>query len=111
MTYIRTDSVRISNEARMAAKEYITAKFGGQYWGNNFYSNKKKEVQDAHEAIRPSYIEFTPEEIQDSLTKDQYNLYKLIWARFMACLLYTSENNVKLYNKKCLKNKNRKEKK
>ncbi len=84
VTYIRTDSVRISNEARMAAKEYITAKFGGQYWGNNFYSNKKKEVQDAHEAIRPSYIEFTPEEIQDSLTKDQYNLYKLIWARFMA---------------------------
>lgn len=84
VTYIRTDSVRISNEAQAAAKDYIISNFGEKYWGNNFYSNKKKEVQDAHEAIRPSYIELSPEEVQDSLTKDQYNLYKLIWARFMA---------------------------
>ena len=84
VTYIRTDSVRVSDEARTAAKSYITEHFGEKYWGNNFYSNKKKEVQDAHEAIRPSYIEFEPETLKESLTKDQYNLYKLIWSRFMA---------------------------
>ncbi|MBQ9972098.1 MAG: type I DNA topoisomerase [Firmicutes bacterium] len=84
VTYIRTDSVRISDEAKAAAKEYITSKFGAGYWNNNFYSNKKKDVQDAHEAIRPSHIEFHPDEIKDSLTKDQYSLYKLIWSRFMA---------------------------
>lgn len=61
VTYIRTDSVRISNEAKAAAKDYIISNFGEKYWGNNFYSNKKKEVQDAHEAIRPSYIELSPE--------------------------------------------------
>ncbi len=84
VTYIRTDSVRISDEARAAAKEYITENFGAGYWSNNFYSNKKKDVQDAHEAIRPSHVEFAPDLIKDSLTKDQYSLYKLIWSRFMA---------------------------
>ena len=84
VTYIRTDSVRISDEAKAAAAEYIAANFGKQYLGNNFYSNKKKDVQDAHEAIRPSYIELSPDDIKDSLTKDQYSLYKLIWSRFTA---------------------------
>lgn len=84
VTYIRTDSVRISEEAKVAAANYIKEKLGEEYLGNNVYSNKKKEVQDAHEAIRPSYVELTPEEVKGSLTKDQYNLYKLIWSRFMA---------------------------
>lgn len=84
VTYIRTDSVRISEEAKEAAGKYIIETFGKEYLGNNTYSNKKKDVQDAHEAIRPSYAELTPEEIKASLTKDQYNLYKLIWSRFMA---------------------------
>ncbi len=84
VTYIRTDSVRISEEAKIAAKEYIINRFGKEYHGNNIYSNKKKDVQDAHEAIRPSHVDLVPEEIKDSLTKDQYNLYKLIWSRFIA---------------------------
>lgn len=84
VSYIRTDSVRISDEAKAAAKEYILEKLGTEYYQNNVYSNKKKDVQDAHEAIRPSYIELEPDEIKESLSKDQYNLYKLIWSRFMA---------------------------
>ena len=84
VTYIRTDSVRISNEAKAAAAAYINEKFGKGYLGDNFYSNKKKDIQDAHEAIRPSYVEFNPDDIKGSLSKDQYNLYKLIWSRFIA---------------------------
>ncbi|MDR1291800.1 MAG: type I DNA topoisomerase [Clostridiales Family XIII bacterium] len=84
ITYIRTDSVRVSAEAEMAARAYIKEHFSENYLGNNYYSNKKKEVQDAHEAIRPSYIDLTPDEIKDSLTPDQYKLYKLIWSRFLA---------------------------
>lgn len=84
VTYIRTDSVRLSEEARTSAKGYIEEHFGSEYWGNNYFSNKKKDVQDAHEAIRPSYVEFSPEQIKESLTKDQYSLYKLIWSRFIA---------------------------
>ena len=84
VSYIRTDSVRISDEAKAAAKEYITENFGEEYHSNNFYSNKKKDVQDAHEAIRPSFADLEPDSVKASLTKDQYNLYKLIWARFLA---------------------------
>ena len=84
VSYIRTDSVRISDEARAAAKEYINEKFGSEYYRSNIYSNKKKDVQDAHEAIRPSNVELEPDSIKASLTKEQYNLYKLIWSRFLA---------------------------
>lgn len=84
VSYIRTDSVRISDEAKAAAKEYITEAFGSEFYSNNFYSNKKKDVQDAHEAIRPSAVELEPDSIKASLTKEQYNLYKLIWSRFLA---------------------------
>ncbi|MBR5229776.1 MAG: type I DNA topoisomerase [Firmicutes bacterium] len=84
VTYIRTDSVRISEEAKTAAKAFIESNFGAKYHSNNVYTNKKKDIQDAHEAIRPSRIELDPELIKDSLTKDQYNLYKLIWSRFVA---------------------------
>ena len=84
VTYIRTDSVRISDEAKNAAKAYIIENFGEKYVGNNFFSNKKKDIQDAHEAIRPSNVNLDPEIIKESLTKDQYLLYKLIWTRFLA---------------------------
>lgn len=84
VSYIRTDSVRISDEAREAAKEYITGSMGAEYYGGTVYTNKKKDVQDAHEAIRPSYADLEPDSIKDSVTKDQYNLYKLIWNRFIA---------------------------
>ncbi len=84
VTYIRTDSVRISEEAQQAVTEYIKESFSPSYLGNNVYSNKKKDVQDAHEAIRPSIVTLHPDEIKDSLTKDQYNLYRLIWTRFVA---------------------------
>ncbi len=84
VTYIRTDSVRISDDARNAAREYIMETFGENYYSANFYSNKKKEVQDAHEAIRPSDITLTPDKIKASLTADQYKLYDLIWRRFVA---------------------------
>lgn len=84
VSYIRTDSVRISDEAKAAAKDYIIENMGEAYYRNNVYSNKKKDVQDAHEAIRPSHMEMEPDMIKDSLSKDQYNLYKLIWSRFMA---------------------------
>ena len=83
ITYMRTDSTRISNEAREAAKEHIIKVYGENYYENRFYKTKS-EAQDAHEAIRPSHIELTPEMIKDSLSADQYKLYRLIYNRFMA---------------------------
>lgn len=90
VTYIRTDSVRISNEAQEAVTAFITETYSKEYLGNHVYSNKKKDVQDAHEAIRPSNVELTPDSIKDSLSKDQYNLYKLIWSRFVASRMKAS---------------------
>ena len=84
ITYLRTDSVRISEEAKAAAASYILENFGKEYAGKNVFSNKKKDIQDAHEAIRPSNIALEPEKIKDSLSSDQFKLYRLIWCRFMA---------------------------
>ncbi len=84
VSYIRTDSVRISEEAKAAAKEYIISSMGSEYYGNNVYTNRKRDVQDAHEAIRPSQVSLEPEEVKDSISRDQYNLYKLIWNRFVS---------------------------
>lgn len=91
VSYIRTDSVRISDEARAKAKEFIIDKLGEEYYSNNFYTNKKKDIQDAHEAIRPSDVTLEPDDIKGSLTKDQYNLYKLIWNRFVASQMATAK--------------------
>ncbi len=91
VSYIRTDSVRISEEARQASKEYIINTMGDEYYSNNIYTNKKKDVQDAHEAIRPSHVDLEPDKIKDSVTKDQYNLYKLIWTRFVASQMSPSK--------------------
>lgn len=88
ITYMRTDSVRVSDDAQVAAKDFITDNFGENYYPktpNNYVKDAKgKNVQDAHEAIRPSYIDKTPDSIKQYLTSEQYRLYKLIWARFIA---------------------------
>ena len=83
ITYMRTDSTRISEEARSAAKEQIIKTYGENYYENRYYKTGK-DAQDAHEGIRPTYINITPDEIKSSLTNDQYKLYKLIYNRFMA---------------------------
>ena len=83
ITYMRTDSTRISEEARTAAKTHILEQYGESYYENRYYKTNK-EAQDAHEGIRPTYAELEPEKIKDSLTKEQYKLYKLIYNRFMA---------------------------
>ncbi len=85
ITYIRTDSVRVSPEAQQMAKNYILSKYGEKYYPAtpNIYKSKKS-AQDAHEAIRPIYIDITPESVRSSLPDDQYKLYKLIYERFLA---------------------------
>lgn len=83
ITYMRTDSTRVSKEAREAAKEHIHSTYGSQYYENRFYKTKENS-QDAHEAIRPTYIELTPDKVKDSLNKDQLKLYELIYNRFIA---------------------------
>ena len=82
ITYMRTDSVRISDEARKACYGYIMENFGKEYTAYNVFQNKKKDIQDAHEAIRPANVFILPEEIKD-VDKDLYKLYKLIWERFV----------------------------
>ena len=85
ITYMRTDSLRISDEAKSAAAQYIETVYGKEYLPDsprNFKS--KSNAQDAHEAIRPSTPDLTPARVKDSLTSDQYKLYKLIWERFIA---------------------------
>ena len=83
ITYMRTDSTRISDEARAVAKEVITQKYGANYYENRYYKTKQN-AQDAHEAIRPTYIDLEPEKIKDYLTTEQYKLYRLIYNRFIA---------------------------
>ena len=83
ITYMRTDSTRISEEARNVAKTQITKLYGENYYENRYYRTKK-DAQDAHEAIRPTYIDIEPDSIKDSLTNEQYKLYKLIYNRFLA---------------------------
>ena len=83
ITYMRTDSTRISEEARNAAKKHIVNEYGENYYENRYYKTNK-DAQDAHEGIRPTYVELEPDKIKDSLTTDQYKLYKLIYNRFIA---------------------------
>ena len=83
ITYMRTDSTRISEVARTAAKEQIIKTYGEEYYENRYYKTNK-DSQDAHEAIRPTYADLEPDQIKSSLTNDQYKLYKLIYNRFMA---------------------------
>ena len=86
ITYMRTDSLRLSEEALAAAKTFIQSRYGRQYYPEKTRRFKSKgSAQDAHEAIRPSDVNLTPEDLKKSLTADQYRLYKLIWSRFLAC--------------------------
>ena len=85
ITYMRTDSLRLSNEAMDAAAAFIKDRYGKQYYyGKHHVFKTKGNAQDAHEAIRPTHVELDPDKIQSSLTKEQYKLYKLIWSRFLA---------------------------
>ena len=83
ITYMRTDSTRISVDALNMAKDYITKNYGEKYVGKYIVKNSKSNVQDAHEGIRPSDINLVPDNIKTYLTNDQYRLYKLIWDRFL----------------------------
>lgn len=84
ITYMRTDSTRVSSVAKSEAKDYITQTHGSHYVGNSAGSKNTSTAQDAHEAIRPSSVFRTPSSIEKYLNKDQYKLYSLIWARFVA---------------------------
>ena len=85
ITYMRTDSLRLSDEAMAAAADFIQHRYGRDYYYGKFHVFKTKSgAQDAHEAIRPTHVELDPERIQSSLTREQYKLYKLIWSRFLA---------------------------
>ena len=92
ITYMRTDSTRISEEARNAAKLHIESTYGKEYYENRYYKTKQNS-QDAHEAIRPTYIDLTPEKLKDDLTPDQFKLYRLIYNRFIA-----SQMSAAIYN-------------
>lgn len=97
ITYMRTDSVRVSDDAQSMAKDFILSNFGEKYYPNqpNIYAKGKQNVQDAHEAIRPSYPERTPESLKKYLDNDQYRLYKLIWDKFMSSQM----SNAQIANK------------
>ena len=97
ITYLRTDSVRISDEAQEQAINYITSEFGESYLaGQKVVKKSNVKIQDAHEAIRPSDIYRTPAKVKDSLSRDQFRLYQLIWKRFaasqMAAAVYETVN-------------------
>src|SRR5579859_5760252 len=87
ITYMRTDSTRISNEAQAAVKDYIGQRFSKEYIGAGRTAKAKANVQDAHEAIRPTDVTLTPEEVKHYLTPDQLKLYQLIWRRFVAAFM------------------------
>ena len=88
ITYMRTDSLRISEEARKAGNAYIAKTYGEKYLPKTArYFKSKANIQDAHEAIRPTDVNLTPDAIKNSLSSDQYKIYKLIWERFIASLM------------------------
>lgn len=85
ITYLRTDSTRISDEAKQSAADFIRESYGVEYLNQNEKAGKsQKKIQDAHEAIRPTYVDLTPAQVKDSLSRDQFRLYQLIWKRFVA---------------------------
>lgn len=86
ITYLRTDSTRVAVEAMLAAKDFISLNYGNSYVSSSVATSKKDDnkVQDAHEAIRPAYIDLTPDLVKESLSRDQFRLYQLIWKRFIA---------------------------
>jgi len=92
ITYIRTDSYRVSDEAKNNTSNYIKKEFGDKYLNaNHKFGKNKKGAQDAHECIRPTYIDKTPKEISDSLNSDQLRLYTLIWERFISSMMASAK--------------------
>lgn len=92
ITYLRTDSTRVSEEAANNAQEYIKNVFGEKYCADaNQTSKDKKKIQDAHEAIRPTDVSRTPAMVKDSLSRDQFRLYQLIWKRFVASRMQAAQ--------------------
>ncbi len=95
ITYMRTDSLRVSEEARAAVKSYVLGKYGEKYLPQkDRYWKSKASAQDAHEAIRPTDVFLTPESVKNELTGEQFKLYKLIWERFVSSLMEISVNSV-----------------
>ena len=113
ITYMRTDSTRVSNEALSESKAYIENIFGKKYYKKYVNTQKKSEkIQDAHECIRPTSVERTPESLINTLSTDQYKLYKLIWERFVSCSMAdavfsatTLDAKIKIYDFKATGNK------
>ena len=101
ITYMRTDSLRISEEALEAAGKAITARYGAAYYSGPRRYKPKSGAQDAHEAIRPSNVALYPENVQKDLTKDQYQLYKLIWSRFIASQMENAVYDVTAIEAEC----------
>ncbi len=102
ITYMRTDSLRLSDEACAAAQKFICERFGNSYYyGKHHQFKTKSGAQDAHEAIRPTHAELDPESVRSSLTKDQYRLYKLIWSRFLATQMANAVYNTVSIDTKC----------
>lgn len=97
ITYMRTDSTRISKEAQDESKDFVVKNYGSEYYPPTprSYVQKKKNVQDAHEAIRPTSVFRTPSQIKKYLTSDQYRVYKLIWERFLASQMASIKLNIK----------------
>lgn len=92
ITYLRTDSTRVSEEAQSAVHEFIKENYGAEYLGNQSAERKdSKNIQDAHEAIRPADVEKTPAEVKEYLSRDQYRLYQLIWNRFVESRMEKAE--------------------
>ncbi|OON91686.1 MAG: DNA topoisomerase I [Epulopiscium sp. Nele67-Bin001] len=106
VTYIRTDSVRVADSAKLAAAEYINKTYGKEYLQPKTKTkSKQSNIQDAHEAIRPTYIDRTPQELKEFLSKDQYKLYNLIWNRFVASQMAPAvfdTHSIKIMNGKYL---------
>lgn len=92
ITYLRTDSIRVSDEADINAKEYIKSNYGESFVGAlTKAKDTGKKIQDAHEAIRPTYIDMTPTIVKESLSRDQFRLYQLIWKRFVASRMQSAK--------------------
>lgn len=92
ITYLRTDSTRVSDEADAACKAFITENYGDEYIIEGVVAPKRNQkIQDAHEAIRPTYVEVTPAQVKDSLTRDQFRLYQIIWKRFVASRMHSAK--------------------
>lgn len=95
ITYLRTDSIRISDEADASAREFIRNQYGEEYVGSPVQKTTGKKIQDAHEAIRPTNIELTPVKLKDQLSRDQFRLYQIIYNRFLASRMSNAKYDIK----------------